>query len=102
MSARDAVWAHPDLLPSSEDLDKPSGFIDGVIGGGANVFDDPLAQLAETEARERREGAAAQQERPNKDADGDKDTDGTAAQGDSASGANPSDADDERGDNEDR
>ena len=68
MSARDAVWAHPDLLPSSEDLDNPSGFIDGVIGGGANVFDDPLAQLAETEARERREGGAAQQERPSDEA----------------------------------
>ncbi|MFI5777692.1 zinc-dependent metalloprotease [Nocardia sp. NPDC051570] len=55
LEARDAVWAHPDLLPSSEDLDNPAGFIDGVIGGGTAVFDDPLAQLAETEARERRE-----------------------------------------------
>ncbi|ATL70135.1 zinc-dependent metalloprotease [Nocardia terpenica] len=53
MPQRDAVWAHPDLLPSSEDLDNPAGFIDGVIGGGTAVFDDPLAQLAETEARER-------------------------------------------------
>lgn len=26
-----------------------------MIGGGANAFDDPLAQLAETEARERDE-----------------------------------------------
>ncbi|RDI68841.1 zinc-dependent metalloprotease [Nocardia pseudobrasiliensis] len=55
LEARDAVWAHPDLLPSSEDLDNPAGFIDGVIGGGTAVFDDPLAQLAETEAREREE-----------------------------------------------
>ncbi|MCM6775632.1 zinc-dependent metalloprotease [Nocardia sp. CDC159] len=55
LEARDAVWAHPDLLPSSEDLDNPAGFIDGVIGGGTDVFDDPLAQLAETEAREREE-----------------------------------------------
>ncbi len=55
LEARDAVWAHPDLLPSSEDLDNPAGFIDGVIGGGTTVFDDPLAQLAETEAREREE-----------------------------------------------
>jgi uncharacterized protein (DUF2342 family) len=23
---RDAVWAHPDLLPTSEDLDDPTGF----------------------------------------------------------------------------
>ncbi|MGV9680950.1 zinc-dependent metalloprotease [Nocardia sp. NPDC003482] len=55
LEARDAVWAHPDLLPGSEDLDNPAGFIDGVIGGGTEVFDDPLAQLAETEAREREE-----------------------------------------------
>lgn len=25
---RDALWAHPDLLPSSSDLDDPSGFVD--------------------------------------------------------------------------
>ncbi|WP_024799719.1 zinc-dependent metalloprotease [Nocardia sp. BMG51109] len=60
VQARDAVWAHPDLLPSSEDLDNPAGFIDGVIGGGTDAFDDPLAQLAETEARERAEGRKAQ------------------------------------------
>ena len=24
--ARDAVWAHPDLLPTAEDLDDPLGF----------------------------------------------------------------------------
>ncbi|WP_435590988.1 zinc-dependent metalloprotease [Nocardia sp. bgisy118] len=55
VDARDGVWAHPDLLPDSEDLDTPAGFIDSVIGGGATAFDDPLAQLAETEARERAE-----------------------------------------------
>lgn len=53
MAARDAVWAHPDLLPDSEDLDRPAGFIDRVVGGDTTAFDDPLAQLAETEARER-------------------------------------------------
>jgi putative hydrolase len=53
MEARDGVWAHPDLLPDSDDLDSPAGFIDSVIGGGTTAFDDPLAQLAATEARER-------------------------------------------------
>ncbi|SUA72888.1 Uncharacterized conserved protein [Nocardia otitidiscaviarum] len=52
---RDGVWAHPDLLPHSSDLDSPAGFIDSVIGGGTAAFDDPLAQLAETEAREKQE-----------------------------------------------
>jgi putative hydrolase len=28
-SARDALWAHPDLLPSAEDLDDPVGFAAG-------------------------------------------------------------------------
>ncbi|WP_028478188.1 zinc-dependent metalloprotease [Nocardia sp. CNY236] len=55
MTARDRVWAHPDLLPDSTDLDTPAGFLDSVIGGQATAFDDPIAQLAETEAREKAE-----------------------------------------------
>ncbi|MBF6174726.1 zinc-dependent metalloprotease [Nocardia blacklockiae] len=67
--SRDAVWAHPDLLPSSADLDNPAGFIDGVIGGGTDAFDDPLAQLAETEARERaqREAKEKGKDKPDND-----------------------------------
>ncbi|WP_051133314.1 zinc-dependent metalloprotease [Nocardia paucivorans] len=55
MTVRDGIWAHPDLLPNSTDLDSPAGFLDGVIGGGSATFDDPLAQLAATEAKERDE-----------------------------------------------
>jgi putative hydrolase len=29
VAGRDAVWAHPDLLPTSDDLDDPDGFIRG-------------------------------------------------------------------------
>ena len=54
MEARDGIWAHPDLMPGAADLDDPAGFIDSVISGGTTAFDDPLAQLAETEARELR------------------------------------------------
>ncbi|WP_338766306.1 zinc-dependent metalloprotease [Nocardia vulneris] len=64
MEKRDGVWAHPDLLPDSNDLDSPAGFIDSVIGGGATAFDDPLAQLAETEAREQAERAKAGEDTP--------------------------------------
>ncbi|MGW5917392.1 zinc-dependent metalloprotease [Nocardia fluminea] len=53
MERRDKVWEHPDLLPDSTDLDSPAGFIDSIIGGSTGAFDDPLAQLAATEARER-------------------------------------------------
>ncbi len=33
-SARDALWAHPDLLPSSSDLDDPAGFVARTVSGG--------------------------------------------------------------------
>jgi len=29
VTGRDAVWAHPDLLPTADDLDDPDGFIHG-------------------------------------------------------------------------
>ncbi|AMO60533.1 putative hydrolase [Mycolicibacterium phlei] len=47
--ARDAVWQHPDLLPSAEDLDAPAGFIDRVISGESadadTAFEDAIADL---------------------------------------------------------
>jgi|GEM_PF-2031846 len=39
IDARDAVWQHPDLMPSSDDLDEPAGFIDRVIGGDVDTVD---------------------------------------------------------------
>jgi putative hydrolase len=45
MDARDKVWQHPDLLPASEDLDEPAGFIDRVIGGDTSGIDDMLAEF---------------------------------------------------------
>ena len=33
---------HPDLLPSSEDLDEPAGFIDRIIGGDTSGFDSAI------------------------------------------------------------
>ncbi|MGB6513445.1 MAG: zinc-dependent metalloprotease, partial [Mycobacterium sp.] len=43
--ARDAVWQHPDLLPESEDLDEPAGFIDRVIGGDTSGIDEAIAEF---------------------------------------------------------
>jgi putative hydrolase len=40
-SGRDAIWAHPDLLPSAEDLDDPLGFAERAEDDGS----DPLAGL---------------------------------------------------------
>jgi putative hydrolase len=42
--ARDAVWQHPDLLPSSDDLDEPAGFIDRMIGGDTSGIDDAIQE----------------------------------------------------------
>jgi putative hydrolase len=45
--ARDAIWQHPDLLPSTDDLDEPAGFIDRVIGGDTSGMDEAIAKLEE-------------------------------------------------------
>lgn len=66
LAARDGVWAHPDLLPDAADLDAPAGFIDSVIGGGAGAFDDPMAQLAATEAAEREQAGKGEKEKGEK------------------------------------
>ena len=33
ITGRDALWAHPDLLPSAEDLDDPAGFVARTAAG---------------------------------------------------------------------
>ncbi|GAC1444787.1 MAG: zinc-dependent metalloprotease [Mycobacteriales bacterium] len=49
VEGRDALWAHPDLLPSPADLDDPSGFVArtgaGGSGGGADSGTDWDAEL---------------------------------------------------------
>ncbi len=42
---RDAIWAHPDLIPDAGDLDNPAAFIDRIIGGDNDASDDPIAQI---------------------------------------------------------
>ena len=39
MAGRDALWAHPDLIPSADDLDDPAAFAAREEGG------DPIAEL---------------------------------------------------------
>jgi hypothetical protein len=53
--ARDAVWAHPDLLPTSTDLDDPLGFREGTEEPKAltdEEFDAALADLLDAGSRE--------------------------------------------------
>lgn len=51
-AARDAVWSHPDLLPTSTDLDDPLGFgeLAEVEEIGDSEFDAALAELLDREA----------------------------------------------------
>jgi len=55
--ARDAVWQHPDLLPESDDLDDPAGFIDRVIGGDTSGIDDEIADFERGTDSGRNDGA---------------------------------------------
>ena len=47
VDARDAVWQHPDLLPDTEDLDDPAGFIDRIMVGDTSGIDEAIAKLEE-------------------------------------------------------
>lgn len=42
--ARDGVWQHPDLLPSSADLDEPAAFIDRMVGGDTSGIDSAIEE----------------------------------------------------------
>lgn len=49
--ARDGVWQHPDLLPSSDDLDEPAAFIDRIVGGDTSGMDSAIeAAFSDLEA----------------------------------------------------
>lgn len=44
---RDSLWDHPDVLPSSEDIDNPAGVIAKLraVGGAPDAFDQALRDL---------------------------------------------------------
>jgi putative hydrolase len=51
--ARDAVWSHPDLMPTSADLDDPLGFQEGAVPASESLtdaeFDAALSELLDHE-----------------------------------------------------
>ncbi|MGH3761204.1 zinc-dependent metalloprotease [Actinophytocola sp.] len=55
LDVRDDVWAHPDLVPTAEDLDEPMDFADrlGKPDAEGNPIDDPIAAIERTEQAER-------------------------------------------------
>ncbi|QNQ89803.1 hydrolase [Corynebacterium poyangense] len=52
---RDAVWEHPDFMPSAEDLENSAEFIDGLLGENDGVEFDPIGEIERLE-REKNEG----------------------------------------------
>lgn len=55
-AGRDALWEHPDLMPTAEDLDDPAGFL------ARDDSADPLAELERQMAEESAADAAAADE----------------------------------------
>src|SRR5918998_671337 len=51
---RDALWSHPDLLPTAEDLDDPTGFVERAASHATDL-NDPIAALERTAADAPRE-----------------------------------------------
>ena len=41
-AGRDAVWAHPDLLPTAEDLEDPAGFVSGRTELDVSALDEEI------------------------------------------------------------
>ncbi|NMO88714.1 zinc-dependent metalloprotease [Actinomycetospora sp. TBRC 11914] len=70
VDGRDAVWAHPDLLPTAEDLDDPAAFVrgrsalgeEGGDGGSFSDLDDPIARLEQEMRAEKESGTSAPDE----------------------------------------
>ncbi len=50
MAGRDAIWAHPDLLPTADDFDDPDGFVRGRPELDISDFDGMTDELMSGEA----------------------------------------------------
>src|SRR5918994_1376412 len=68
VEGRDAIWSHPDLLPSSADLDDPLGFVAGESKANESdaSFDRALAELLD-EANPTSEGDSAPDDHDQRD-----------------------------------
>ena len=65
---RDALWAHPDLLPTAEDLEDPEAFLRGTTDLDISDFEDAVADERPSRrhaARGRRGTNGSGQEREN-------------------------------------
>ena len=64
IEARDAVWPHPDLLPTAADLDDPLGFREDLGEPTEMAEDDFDAALAAAARRRRGTGEPSARQRP--------------------------------------
>ena len=80
ISGREAIWAHPDLLPTTEDLDDPEGFVRG----------RPELDISDLEADSQAQGDdRAQGEPAPEDEKGTQDGNDSSAGDDHAAGDDP-------------
>jgi putative hydrolase len=68
VSGRDAIWSHPDLLPTAEDLDDPLGFAD-TVGRGAELDLEGLDGPQDTRDQPQASAAPDEQEATEKPQD---------------------------------
>ncbi len=72
VETRDGVWAHPDLLPLSADLDDPKAFVERVLVDASGAQDDTMAELERALA----EADSSEVDEPGDGTDSTDDTDG--------------------------
>jgi putative hydrolase len=56
---RDALWAHPDLLPTEEDFDDPEGFVQGKKELDMSAFEEAAGQAGQHPEDPRGDGESA-------------------------------------------
>ena len=88
VAGRDAVWAHPDLLPGPADLDDPSTFV-----SGSSISDDELAAIASGEFPTQAAPEGSEQAGPDDVSDGDGATASGTADEDASDATEPGDTD---------
>lgn len=62
LAGREAIWEHPDLIPTADDLDDPAAFV------GRTEIGDPIAELEKLAAREAAAAAQAEEQPPTDEA----------------------------------
>ena len=88
VAGRDAVWAHPDLLPGPADLDDPSTFV-----SGSSISDDELAAIASGEFPTQAAPEDGEQAGPDDVSDAEAATGGDAVDEDASDADEPGDTD---------